>query len=164
MIFDLQTRQKASDNFVAPNTDDLGTSRDANQTRLLMEEENEDDENSDLKDSVSESDSDPGDYRLSRTNNVCPKCRRYIPPRAFHCKTCQQCIAKHDHHSVWLDCCIGESNHKLFLLGCFLAMFALLFGANLSMTSICHPFFVFRIFSISVLLPDDCSDVFDQYE
>lgn len=133
----------------------------ADQTCLLVGDDEEDD-GSDLKES--ETDSDPSDYRLSRTNNVCPKCRRYIPPRAFHCQTCEQCIAKRDHHSVWLDCCIGESNHKYFLLGCLLAMFALLFGANLSMTSICHPFFVVRIFSIGILLPDDCSDVFDQYE
>lgn len=160
LVFFPQTRQKAPDNYVAPQTDDIEPHvRDLDQTRLLMDVEEMDENADDSNDSESDS-----DFMMSSTNNVCPKCRRYIPPRAFHCKVCQQCIAKRDHHSVWLDCCIGESNHKYFLAGCALAMFALLFGANLSMTSICHPFFVFRIFSISVLLPDDCSDVFDQYE
>lgn len=163
MVFFPQTRQKAADNYVAPQTDDIEPHvRDLEQTRLLMDVEEMDENGDDSNDS--ENDSDPCDFMMSSTNNVCPKCRRYIPPRAFHCKICQQCIAKRDHHSAWLDCCIGESNHKYFLTGCSLAMFALLFGANLSMTSICHPFFVFRIFSISILLPDDCSDVFGQYE
>lgn len=163
LYFYPQTRQKAVNNYVAPQTDDVDSIRDVDQTRLLMDVE-EEDGNTDSKGEESESDSDPCDFAMSKNGNICPKCRRYIPPRAFHCKICGECIARRDHHSVWLDCCIGESNHKFFLAGCLLAMFALLFGANLSMTSICHPFFVFRIFSINVLLPDDCSDVFDQYE
>lgn len=157
-----QARQRAVNDYVAPLTDNIDIIADGDQTRLLMDIE-EEDETNESKDNF-DSDSDQCDFVMSKSNNICPKCRRYIPPRAFHCKLCQQCVAKRDHHSIWLDCCIGESNHKLFLAGCLLAVFALLFGANLSMTSICHPFIVFRIFSITVLLPDDCSDVFGQYE
>lgn len=129
-----------------------------------IECDNDKNDNSNDDEDNDESESDGCDFRMSRMINTCPKCRKYIPPRAFHCTICQQCIAKRDHHSVWLDCCIGETNHRLFLAGCGLGVFALLFGANLSMTSICHPFFVFKLFGINVLMPDDCSDVFDQYE
>lgn len=76
--------------------DDIDSIRDTNQTRLLMDVE-EVDENDDSNDN-SESDSDPCDFMVSKKNNICPKCRRYIPPRAFHCKICQECIAKRDHH------------------------------------------------------------------
>jgi palmitoyltransferase len=34
----------------------------------------------------------------------------------------------------------------------------------LSLTSICHPFLVFRVIGINVLLPDDCGDVFHETE
>lgn len=36
--------------------------------------------------------------------------------------------------------------------------------SNLVVTTVCHPFPVFRIFNIEILMPDDCSDVYDQYE
>lgn len=156
----VQVRQRAPDNFVAPHTDDIENIPDSETTRLAVD----DDHDLESLDDSTDCEADPAKYRMSRTNNLCPKCRRYMPPRAFHCFVCQQCIVKRNHHSVWLDCCVGESNHKYFLAGCMFAAFALFFGANLSFTSICHPVFVFRIFGIDVLMPDDCSDVFDQFE
>lgn len=149
-------------NYVAWNVDDDALTKiGSDQTRVLMDE-GDDIDDIDNDDDVLES--DDSDYRMSSRKNACPKCRKYIPPRAYHCTICQQCISKRDHHSIFLDCCIGESNHRLFLLSCGLGTFSLFFGANLSLTSICHPFFVFRLFSINVLMPDDCSEVYDQYE
>lgn len=85
-------------------------------------------------------------------------------PKTYRCTICQYSTSRWIRHNVWLDCCIGEQNRHLFLMGCGLGIFALLFGSNLSLTSICHPYFVFKIFTINVLMPDDCSDVFDQFE
>ncbi|GAB0090947.1 Palmitoyltransferase [Sergentomyia squamirostris] len=96
--------------------------------------------------------------------DVCQFCRKRIPQRTFHCSACQMCVVKQDHHNVWLDCCIGASNHRYYLLGCIFGLITLLFGSNLSLTSICHPFLIANVFGVHVLMPDDCSDVYDQYD
>lgn len=106
-------------------------------------------------------DSDESDLNHS---NICPKCRKYVPPRTFHCVICQACIVRRDHHNIWLDCCIGQSNHRYFFFGCIIGLCALILGSNLSLTSICHPFLVTDIFGIYIFVPDDCSEVFEQFE
>lgn len=82
---------------MAPKIDNNDSIRDFEQTRLQMDVE-EFEENEDSKDESETDSSDACDFMMSKTNNLCPKCRRYIPPRAFHCRICQQCIAKRDHH------------------------------------------------------------------
>ena len=39
----------------------------------------------------------------------------YRPPRANHCRICQRCIRKMDHHCPWINNCVGEWNQKYFL-------------------------------------------------
>ena len=39
----------------------------------------------------------------------------YRPPRAHHCRICQRCIRKMDHHCPWINNCVGEWNQKYFL-------------------------------------------------
>lgn len=96
---------------------------------------------------------------------ICQVCRKYVQPRTCHCTVCQACIMRRDHHSYWLACCIGESNHRYYLLGLVFAELALLFVAYLTLTAVCHPFLILRLFNrIPLMLPDDCSDVFDEYE
>lgn len=84
--------------------------------------------------------------------------------RVYQCSICQMGVPELDHHNVWLDCCIGASNRKFFLLGCIMALITLLLEANLSLTSICHPYLIAEVFGVHILMPDDCSDVYDQYE
>ncbi|XP_059610610.1 palmitoyltransferase ZDHHC23-B-like [Phlebotomus argentipes] len=105
---------------------------------------------------------EPEDAELG--SNVCQLCRKRVPQRTFHCTPCQTCVVRQDHHNVWLDCCIGASNHRYYLLGCVLGLLTLLFGANLSLTSICHPFLIANVLGVHVLMPDDCTDVYDQYD
>lgn len=104
-------------------------------------------------------DSDESDGRLA-----CQSCRKYVPPRTYHCKTCGTCILRQDHHSVWLNCCVGRSNHRFFLAGTVCSLLALLLFANLSLTSVCHPTPIFTLFGVTVMLPDDCSDIYFQYD
>uniref|UniRef100_A0A665V0U1 Palmitoyltransferase n=1 Tax=Echeneis naucrates TaxID=173247 RepID=A0A665V0U1_ECHNA len=56
----------------------------------------------------------------------CTSCMIKKPKRANHCFTCDACVAKYDHHSVWTNSCIGARNHHYFIL--FL-LSLMLFGA-----------------------------------
>ncbi|XP_027197920.2 putative palmitoyltransferase ZDHHC24 [Dermatophagoides pteronyssinus] len=52
---------------------------------------------------------------LSSQWNYCYICEANIPPRAFHCKQCNRCILRRDHHCVFTSCCIGYKNYKYFM-------------------------------------------------
>jgi len=106
----------------------------------------------------SDEESDAGD------RNSCTSCRKYIPARTFHCNTCKGCVIGRDHHNFFLNCCVGRFNHKYFFAGCVTCFSALVLFANLSLTSVCHPFPVFMVVNVIVLLPDDCTGVFTETE
>lgn len=60
----------------------------------------------------------------------------------------------------WLKCTIDSSNIGTFILGCFVAIIALLYSADLMLTTVCHVTEI-QILSIgNMLLPYDCSDVY----
>lgn len=108
--------------------------------------------------------SDEHETDLPNTRNSCSSCKKYIPARTFHCDICKACIIGRDHHNLFFNCCIGRFNHKYFLLGCISCLTTLLLFANLALTSICHPFQIFQLFGVIFLLPDDCSEVFNDIE
>lgn len=110
---------------------------------------------------IDNSESDEGDHHHP---NVCQTCHKYVHPRTFHCTICQACVERHDHHSYWLDCCIGDKNHLYYFVGLLAANCALFFGADIALTAVCHPLLLFKIVGIYIVVPDDCNDVFDDYE
>uniref|UniRef100_A0A672Y3L7 Palmitoyltransferase n=1 Tax=Sphaeramia orbicularis TaxID=375764 RepID=A0A672Y3L7_9TELE len=54
----------------------------------------------------------------------CTSCMIKKPMRTYHCFSCDACVAKYDHHSVWINGCIGARNHHFFIL--FLISFMLM--------------------------------------
>jgi len=71
------------------------------------------------------------------TNNdelFCKKCNKRRPARTHHCRICQRCVLKMDHHCPWVANCVGYNNQKYFYqflfystLGDFIAFLCLLF-------------------------------------
>lgn len=53
---------------------------------------------------------------LLNGRHYCSSCRIRKPLRSKHCKVCDRCVAKFDHHCPWLSTCIGEKNHFQFML------------------------------------------------
>ena len=49
------------------------------------------------------------------TKRYCSKCDSFKPLRAYHCKVCNRCVVKMDHHCPWVNNCIGVYNQKLFI-------------------------------------------------
>lgn len=55
------------------------------------------------------------DGRLNGTT-FCIFCMVRRPLRSKHCRTCNRCIARFDHHCPWIWNCVGYKNHRAFLL------------------------------------------------
>lgn len=52
--------------------------------------------------------------------SFCPTCKIVRPLRAKHCRHCNVCVIRFDHHCPYLNQCVGALNHRYFLLflGC----------------------------------------------
>lgn len=64
-------------------------------------------------DDVHSSGSD-GDIEMFVESKYCTVCHLEQPLRTKHCKSCDQCIATHDHHCPWIGNCVGERNKARF--------------------------------------------------
>eukprot|EP01127_Copromyxa_protea_P010531 TRINITY_DN2563_c0_g1_i3.p1 TRINITY_DN2563_c0_g1~~TRINITY_DN2563_c0_g1_i3.p1 ORF type:complete len:266 (-),score=26.69 TRINITY_DN2563_c0_g1_i3:281-1078(-) len=46
--------------------------------------------------------------------SFCKTCRIWKPPRAHHCRTCDNCVLEFDHHCPWVGNCVGQGNYRWF--------------------------------------------------
>nr|XP_061807337.1 palmitoyltransferase ZDHHC4-like [Nerophis lumbriciformis] len=61
----------------------------------------------------------PYDNRLFHPYTHCPTCNLIKPARSKHCRVCERCVQRFDHHCVWMNTCIGAYNTRYFLLYLF---------------------------------------------
>ncbi|KAF1981551.1 zf-DHHC-domain-containing protein [Aulographum hederae CBS 113979] len=57
----------------------------------------------------------PYDHILYHPDNNCRTCNMEKPARSKHCSICRACVARCDHHCVWVNNCLGHGNYKYFL-------------------------------------------------
>jgi len=49
----------------------------------------------------------------------CEFCNRKKFLRSSHCRTCNVCVLRRDHHCIWIANCVGIGNNRVFFIFCF---------------------------------------------
>eukprot|EP01095_Lingulamoeba_sp_RSL-Kostka_P003647 TRINITY_DN1461_c0_g1_i1.p1 TRINITY_DN1461_c0_g1~~TRINITY_DN1461_c0_g1_i1.p1 ORF type:complete len:387 (-),score=69.81 TRINITY_DN1461_c0_g1_i1:108-1268(-) len=86
-----------------------------NQTEDLSEETNEKEELIGYNDSIKMPIKVIYIHGRKIKMKFCDTCQIYRPPRASHCRMCNNCVDRFDHHCVWIGNCVGKRNYNYFI-------------------------------------------------
>lgn len=75
---------------------------------------------------------------LDFPTKYCKTCNFYRPLRASHCRICDACVSKFDHHCPYLGNCIGERNYSYFLWLLFMINVSCLYNLAISIYALVH--------------------------
>jgi len=70
--------------------------------------------------------------KLDGSGRWCRKCVKVKPDRCHHCRVCQRCVLKMDHHCPWINNCVGYYNYKYFYLFILYALLILFWVSTTS--------------------------------
>ncbi|KZF21176.1 DHHC zinc finger domain protein [Xylona heveae TC161] len=73
----------------------------------------------------------PYDHVLYKPGIQCRTCKLLKPARSKHCSICKACVAKHDHHCIWVNNCLGRDNYVHFIYLLISVTVLLCYGAYL---------------------------------
>lgn len=80
----------------------------------------------------------PYDRILFNPGVVCRTCGFLKPARSKHCSICKVCVAKHDHHCIWVMNCLGKGNYAYFVAMLLSVSAMLSYGAYLAYIILTH--------------------------
>merc|ERR1711934_586668 len=81
---------------------------------------------------VSEAQGGSIEKKLDGSGRWCRKCVKVKPDRCHHCRICQRCVLKMDHHCPWINNCVGYYNYKYFYLFILYALLILFWVSSTS--------------------------------
>lgn len=55
------------------------------------------------------------DYLTSTKVTFCSLCKVHRPVLTHHCRICNRCVLRYDHHCPWIANCIGLFNHRFYM-------------------------------------------------
>jgi ankyrin repeat protein len=80
--------------------------------------------------------------------NFCSTCLLIRPIRSKHCRYCDKCVRRFDHHCIWINKCIGYENHRLFISYLVLlqvSAFVMITGCLLYINDFCGGIFLHNL-------------------